>query len=202
MAFEINEYKIRLDLDLKNFTYSGDETITVKGSKADISLDAVGMEIESVSVNEKHARFKHDGKVLKIDERIDENSSIAIKFHARVSDTLMGLYLSSTKEGKMITTQFESTGARQAFPCIDDPSYKAEFSITLVIDEDYDAISNMPVKKTEINGRKIVEFEKTPRMSTYLVYIGVGKFKYLPEVGFMVRFHKERNGRGPEIRFT
>ncbi len=178
MAFEINEYKIRLDFDLKNFTYRGDETISVKGSKEDISLDAVGMEIESVSVNEKNARFRHDGKVLKIEERIDENSSIEIKFHAKVSDTLMGLYLSSTKEGKMITTQFESTGARQAFPCVDDPSYKAAFSITLVIDEDYDAISNMPVKKTEIGKRKMVEFEKTPRMSTYLVYIGIGKFKY------------------------
>ena len=78
----------------------------------------------------------------------------------------------------MITTQFESNDASTAFPCFDSPSIKAKFEVTLTMSEDQDAISNMP----QISNRKIsegsreIKFDTTPPMSTYLLYIGVGKF--------------------------
>jgi aminopeptidase N len=46
----------------------------------------------------------------------------------------------------MFTTQFESSGVRRIFPCVDHPAYKAQFSLSLTIDENLDAVSNMPVK--------------------------------------------------------
>jgi tricorn protease interacting factor F2/3 len=64
------------------------------------------------------------------------------------------------------------------FPCVDRPDAKAEFRLTVSIVKDLVAISNMPVESVTSNGsRKIVTFGKTPRMSTYLLYLGVGKFE-------------------------
>jgi tricorn protease interacting factor F2/3 len=77
----------------------------------------------------------------------------------------------------MITTQFEAASARRMLPCIDHPGYKAEFKLTLRINKDLDAISNMPIESVKIEGyKKLVSFQTTPKMSTYLLYLGIGKF--------------------------
>lgn len=49
---------------------------------------------------------------------------------------------------RSIMTQFKSTYARRAFPCYDEPSYKAKFHIKVVRRKDQIALSNMPIKKT------------------------------------------------------
>ncbi|EQD38676.1 peptidase M1, membrane alanine aminopeptidase, partial [mine drainage metagenome] len=98
---------------------------------------------------------------------------------ADVSKTLMGLYLAKAVDGsEMLTTQFESTGARMAFPCVDDPSWKAVFRLRVKVDDGLDVISNMPPEKVEsLKGKKNFVFQDTPRMSTYLLYLGIGKFE-------------------------
>ncbi|CAB1079836.1 Leucyl aminopeptidase (EC [Olavius algarvensis Delta 1 endosymbiont] len=76
-------------------------------------------------------------------------------------------------------TQFEESDARRAFPCIDHPAGKATFEITMDIDPNLVAISNQAIQKEEMltNGRKRICFERTPKMSTYLVFFGVGEFE-------------------------
>lgn len=76
----------------------------------------------------------------------------------------------------MFSTQFESCDARRAFPCMDEPNLKATFDFSIEIPGDLVALSNMPEKdvdeelaKTAKEGRKIVAFDRSPIMSTYLL---------------------------------
>ena len=74
------------------------------------------------------------------------------------------------------TTQFEATDARRAFPCWDEPEYKASFAITLDVAADLLAVSNGPVvDETHLgDGRRRVRFAPTMAMSTYLVAFVIG----------------------------
>ena len=74
------------------------------------------------------------------------------------------------------TTQMQATDCRRAFPCWDEPAFKAVFSITLVIDPALTAVSNGPeVERVERgDGKHVVRFADTMPMSTYLVAFVVG----------------------------
>ncbi|MDE1811141.1 MAG: M1 family metallopeptidase, partial [Candidatus Micrarchaeota archaeon] len=80
----------------------------------------------------------------------------------------------------ILTSQFEAPSARTAFPCLDEPEFKATFDLELIIDKEMMAISNMPVaaQTATLNKKKSVRFQTTPKMSTYLLYMAVGKFEY------------------------
>jgi len=102
-----------------------------------------------------------------------------------LNDRLLGFYRSQYKDKKgktkyLATTQFEAADARRAFPCWDEPAVKATFDVSLLVDKHLDAISNMPIASKKIVGSKILyKFGRTPVMSTYLLYLGVGEFEYL-----------------------
>ncbi len=70
----------------------------------------------------------------------------------------------------MFSTQFESCDARRAFPCFDEPNLKATFDFSIEIPDDLVALSNMPEKAVNKSskGLKVVSFERTPVMSTYV----------------------------------
>ena len=180
---DITKYDLTLDIDFKNLNYTGKETISVTGQGEKFYLNSVGLDVTSVKVGGKSIPFTLNPKeqTLETDYRVNGNSSVEVAFSAKVGNVLQGLYVANYKEGHMLTTQFESTGARRAFPCINHPRYKAVFSLKLNIDNELEAISNMPVhdEAVQTDGRKIVTFQETPRMSTYLLYIGVGKFDHM-----------------------
>jgi len=176
---EIEKYQLELDLNYKNLEYVGREIITVSGKKEKFFLNSVDLSVESIISGGKNYKIRENKKkqTIETDLILIDKTDVEVKFSGKISKGLEGLYVADYKGGRMITTQFEATGARHAFPCVDEPSKKAVFSVKLMINKDLDAISNMPIRSVEEkDGKKIVTFEDTPRMSTYLLYLGIGTF--------------------------
>ncbi len=176
---KIDEYILDLDVDFKQLTFKGKETIKFKSDREKLSLNSAELEIESVRLGNEEIKFSTDEKTqtLHLQKEFSGDLDIQISFRGRISESLQGLYIARYSKGEyMLSTQFESTGARFLFPCVDHPAYKAKFSLNLTIDHGLDAISNMPQSSvTQLeNGKTLVRFHQTPPMSTYLIYIGIG----------------------------
>jgi tricorn protease interacting factor F2/3 len=176
----IEKYEILFDLNDSDYSYEGRTRIYLEAEDEGLTLNVVNLEIKKILVNEKETTFSlnQSREELSIEGALKGDTVVDIEFIGHISKTLTGFYLAKLEEVEMFTTQFESSGARRAFPCVDHPAYKARFSLSLRIREALDAISNMPTQSIRRSkGRKTVTFEETPRMSTYLLYIGVGKFE-------------------------
>ncbi|WP_393971135.1 M1 family metallopeptidase [Oxyplasma meridianum] len=176
---EIETYRISLMIDENLSEYEGLENIKMKVKDEKIVLNSVDIDVKEISVNGEPVKFSmnKEKEELNLEGIYRGELDVQVKFRAKVGQTLMGMYQAGSSEHKMISTQFESTGARRSFPCVDNPGYKAVFYVSLTIPEEYEAISNMPVEATEKNGKfRKVSFKPTPRMSTYLLYMGVAKF--------------------------
>lgn len=178
---EIENYNLELNMDWDKKFYEGNVDITIKGKVENPIINWDGEIPDEILFDGKNVNAKkgnrNDELILFISS--EDVGILHIKFHKEVSTTLTGMYLARTPEGKeMITTQFESIGARKAFPCFDEPSMKSTFKITVSVNRELEVISNMEPEKIEKSkgGVKYV-FEKTPRMSTYLVYMGIGEFE-------------------------
>jgi puromycin-sensitive aminopeptidase len=125
----------------------------------------------------------------------DGSYKINILFSGILNDQMRGLYRSTYlgldgQSHTMATTQFEATDARRAFPCFDEPSHKATFQLVVTIPAHMQCISNTPPEsihtsvapahnsKDKDNNMllKTITYQKTPKMSTYLLALVVGEF--------------------------
>ncbi|MBS1123077.1 MAG: Peptidase [Deltaproteobacteria bacterium] len=100
-----------------------------------------------------------------------------------------GIYTAKEGNDWYTFTQFESTDARQAFPCFDEPSFKVPWSLAIRTKQDLVAVSNTPMvsEHAEANGYKLVKFAETRPLPAYLVAFAVGPFE-------MVDAGKSRGG--------
>ncbi|TNN07047.1 Puromycin-sensitive aminopeptidase [Schistosoma japonicum] len=126
---------------------------------------------------------------------------LKVEYTGTINEKMEGFYRSSYisdgKEHYLLSTDFEATGARQAFPCLDEPDFKAVFSITLIIPRGRTAISNMPLLSEAECGANVVafHFQDTPKMSTYLVAFAVGDLEYTEATdknGVLVRVYSRK----------
>jgi puromycin-sensitive aminopeptidase len=111
-----------------------------------------------------------------------------LSFSGEISPGLLGFYRSTFvdsdgNERALASTQFEAPHARAAFPCFDEPEFKAVFAVTLVVPDDMLALSNGPETSREVeDGVARVTFGETIPMSTYLVAWVVGPLEITPPV--------------------
>ncbi|GBD34397.1 Aminopeptidase N [bacterium HR35] len=185
---EVKKYYLDYDFDLNKKIFKGKVKIDLNLEKKIkiLELDSEDLTINQVKLNDKKVKFSLTKDKLKIFGSFQQKNTIEIEFEGKLIEGLSGIYLSRYKEGSkekfLITTQFEPIEARKAFPCIDHPAYKAVFELSLAFDKNLIAISNtLPQKEEIIGNKKRVIFKETPRMSTYLLYIGIGEFEFLQD---------------------
>src|SRR5262245_28678491 len=159
-----SRYEIRLEPDLERATFAGEETVKVAVLEpvSEIVLNAVDLEIPGVAAESA------DGLVVQGTASLDAGAERArllfpsplaagewrlrLRFTGVLNDRLHGFYRSTYTDAQgaahvIAATQFESTDARRAFPCWDEPALKAVFSVTLVVPDGYRAVSNTVVAR-------------------------------------------------------
>ena len=175
-----------LEPDLDNATFAGTVSIDVKAvdEVASVGLNADELDITSVRIDGAEAQFHLDAAAerLIIEAPLDTGDAVIdIVFTGTLNDKLRGWYRSTFNDASgaqrvIATTQMQATDCRRAFPCFDEPDFKAVFEITLIIQPDLLAVSNGPEISRSIrdDGKHVVVFKPTMVMSTYLVAFVVG----------------------------
>ncbi|KAF5281438.1 hypothetical protein FQA39_LY17792 [Lamprigera yunnana] len=183
-------------LNEQNFTTNGAVTITFKAKEETdkITLHAYDMEIDKDSVKVKSVNTSNYNTVtdqqynevsqtyiitLKDYLLKDEEYDVEIKYVGNLRDNMQGFYRSQYVDPKtnlikhMASTQFSPIDARRAFPCFDEPSFKAKFTISIGRASNMSSISNMPKRSTDTMVEKSNwewdHYGETPTMSSYLI---------------------------------
>ena len=183
-TFTPNHYNLTLDLTrAEEKEFSGTVIISGDSTGESISLHSKGLTIQSATIDNQPA----DASFGEFDElRLSQpnlengNHTIHINFSGTITDAMHGLYpCYFTHNGvkkQLFATQFESHHAREVFPCVDEPAAKAEYDLTLITRPGITVLGNMPVKSEEENNNSLTTaFEKTPRMSSYLLAFVIGE---------------------------
>lgn len=182
-TFVPEHYNLFLDLNRADKTFSGKVTITGEAKTSKISLHQKDLTVEAVEVAGQARPFTldKDNEALYIELEAAGPVVVTITYTGKITDNMTGIYPSYyTVDGvkkEIISTQFESHFAREAFPSVDEPEAKATFDLALKFDqaEGELALSNMP--EIDVENRKatgVWKFETTPRMSSYLLAFAAG----------------------------
>jgi puromycin-sensitive aminopeptidase len=189
-------YELRLEPDLAAASFAGFErvAVTVSEPSSEVVLNAVELAIDSAEFeNERGERLAARVRMDEATERCHLNVArplapgrwhLRLTFRGTLNDRLRGFYRSTFKDPAtgltrtLAATQFEATDARRAFPCWDEPDFKAVFACTLVVEPHLTAVSNTRVVAERLEGgKKVVQFADTIPMSTYLVAFIVGELE-------------------------
>lgn len=168
--------------------------VTLAAPTASITLNALGMTFSSATLTPVAS-----GKALQAKATVDAanqtasfalakpaaagNYRLALDYTGKIGTQANGLfaidYPSASGQQRALFTQFENSDARRFIPSWDEPAYKATFDLTVTAPKGEMAVSNMPVASTTDLGHGLarVKFETTPKMSTYLLFFGLGDFE-------------------------
>ena len=183
-TFTPNHYNLTLDLTrAEKKEFSGTVIISGDSTGESISLHSKGLTIQSATIDNQPADVsfgEFDELRLSQPNLENGNHTIRIDFSGTITDAMHGLYpCYFTHDGvkkQLFATQFESHHAREVLPCVDEPAAKAEYDLTLITRSGITVLGNMPVKSEEENGDSLTTiFEKTPRMSSYLLAFVIGE---------------------------
>ncbi len=184
-----HRYTLALEPDLAKATFVGHVIIdtTVNESVERIVLNAIELEVSEVKVNGEAVPFALHEPTERLEVLTAHEQGVAtieITFSGILNDKLHGWYRSTYLDADGVeqviaTTQMQATDCRRAFPCFDEPDFKAVFDITLIIEPHLLAVSNGPeTDRSEHVGdgptKVAVRFAETMPMSTYLVAFVVG----------------------------
>jgi puromycin-sensitive aminopeptidase len=187
-----HRYDLRLVPDLATSTFRGEVTVALEiesptdqlvCNAAELEVTEAWVEVDGRRIDGE-ARVEEDFEQLRVqlpESLARGQATLRIAFAGVLNDRLRGFYRSTYtaddgSDRTLAVTQFEPTDARRAFPCWDEPEFKAVFGVTLDVADDLLAVSNGPELSRESlgDGRVRVRFADTMPMSTYLVAFVIG----------------------------
>lgn len=190
-------YEIAVKPHAESLSFDGKVTITLDVLKATdrIVLNAAGLSFLSAHLRSTRNKRAYADPKIAVDEstqtaifkfpsELEAGSYLLTMIYTGVIGTQAnGLfaidYVTKTGEKRALYTQFENSDARKFIPSWDEPNYKATFDLTATVSSAHMAVSNMPIKQAKDLGKGMsrVTFATSPKMSTYLLFFGVGDFE-------------------------
>ena len=205
--------RVDISLDVKSAT----KTIVLNTHELKIHSAEIASEAGKTESASKASSVEFDAKnqrcTITFDQEVSSPKAVlTISFEGLMNNMMAGFYRSKytpkvpaakgvAKDNDhhyMFSTQFESCDARRAFPCFDEPNLKATFDFQIEIPDDLVALSNMnekETKKSKKDGHKVVSFDRTPVMSTYLLAWAFGDFEYVEDFT-----RRKYNGKNLPVR--
>ena len=189
------QYAAHLVPDVVANTFLGSEAIEIDVLKATsrIVLNAAGLAVDSASLSGKAIGQR------KLEPILDEQQQtlsftlaeplapgryqLALKFHGTINREARGLFYLRYKAGAadqtLIATNMEPSDARRLMPLWDEPSFRANFKLTVDLPASFKAYSNTPVETQEKieGGLQRIAFRLTPKMPSYLLVLVAGQFE-------------------------
>jgi aminopeptidase N len=187
-----SEYDLHLCPDAEHLRFRGQVKITldVKEPTTEIVLNADELVLHRALLDEisPAQSITVDAKLQRATLRFPKQvppgqHSLAIDYHGTITRSTAGFfamdYDSPAGHRRTIATNFEPAAERRFMPSWDEPSFKAKFKLTADVPSDLTAVSNMPVESSEAitGGKRRVHFRASPKMSTYLYFVGIGDFE-------------------------
>jgi tricorn protease interacting factor F2/3 len=186
-------YQIRLEPDLEQFCFRGLTAVSIDDASLIVDdtvlLNAHELRVEYCTVDGVPAEFDLDPSRQLLAIHLPQPGSgvitVHISYSGLINDQYAGLYRSryehKGQEKWLATTQFQANDARRVFPCFDHPAQKGTFDLSLLVDQDLTAVSNTEIAHigAQENGKNLIKFTRTPKMSPYLVFIGIGEFEFI-----------------------
>lgn len=184
-------YELTISPDSQNLTFKGTVKIALNAtiSTREVVFNAKGLTLDRATIDGAAAQS------VNMDEKLGRvtlgfvdpvgagQHELAINYHGPILQGTFGFfamdYDSPAGERRTLATNLEPAGARMLLPCWDEPGLKATFSVTVDAPKDRVAVSNMPVAQmTPLDGQnQRVQFETTPKISTYLLFLSVGEYE-------------------------
>jgi aminopeptidase N len=206
-------YDVAIVPDIKALTFDGKVSIAIDVLEAtnSITLNALDMNFSSVALLDGKGAKSNGEPKIQVSEK-DQTATftfakqiakgsynLGLEYKGKIGTQASGLFAIDyhTKDGdkRALYTQFENSDARRMIPSWDEPAYKATFTLETTVPSNLMAVSNMPIsQKTDAGaGRSRIRFGQSPKMSSYLLFYGLGEFERVTakvgetEVGVVVQ---------------
>lgn len=190
-------YALSITPDAASSSFSASVTIAlnVKQATSSLTLNAVELQFSAAAISAGPGKAVQAASKIDVDDKNQTATfhfaealkpgsyQLKLDYTGKIGDQPSGLFsLDYENDGakkRALYTQFEAADARRVIPSWDEPSYKATFALEATIPAGQMAVSNMPVASTTklADGRELVRFATSPKMSTYLMFFGLGEFE-------------------------
>ena len=183
----VDAYDVQLDLTTGDTTFVSTTTVRFSCSEpgAQTFIEAAAESITSAVLNgqpvDTSGFSRSTGLAL---PGLAADNELVVTAVMRYSSSGQGLHrMTDRADGETyLYSQFEVSDAQQMYACFDQPDLKATFDLTVTVPAHWRAISNMPVAGETVDGdSKIIRFETSPRMSTYITALCAGPYHEVVE---------------------
>ncbi len=184
---QVEHIRLDLVLDIPNRSCQGVCTTTLTAIRDGIeilTLDAMELEIQAVTINATPQRWEYDDRELQIylARQTQRGDDLVIQIHYAINQPRRGMYFIAPTahypdKPTQVWTQGEDEDSRYWFPCFDYPGQLTTSEIRVQVPAAFMAISNGSLVNAEVSGpNKIYHWSQTQVHPTYLMTLAVGEY--------------------------